>query len=90
MKKPSREDIINGWLKYYNTTVEEVISTLPKELLDTPDWFKLYPVTQEQHDEWVKWAKGYIKKVTKMSKRFVDVHWGFVYLDCAPNIIKND
>ena len=31
MKQVSREDLLNGWLKYHNTTVEEVIKTHPKE-----------------------------------------------------------
>lgn len=88
MKKPSREDILNGWLKYYDTTVEEVIRLHDEEILKDSDWFKIYPVTQEQHDEWVIWAKEHIKKVTKMSKKFVDKNWGIIYLDCAPNIIK--
>lgn len=88
MKKPSREDILNGWLKYYDTTIGEVKTLHDEELLKSPDWFKLYPVTQEQHDEWVIWAKEYIRKVTKMSKKFIDRGWGMVYLDCAPNIIK--
>ena len=88
MKKPSREDILNGWLKYYDTTIEEIKTLHDEEILKSPDWFKLYPVTQEQHDEWVIWAKEYIKKTTKLSKKFVDKNWGFVYIDCAPNVIK--
>lgn len=83
-----RNDLLNGWLKYHNITVTDVINNHTKEELNTPDWFKLYPVTQEQHDEWEKWAINYIATKTKYSKSYIKNHWGFVYLDCAPNIIK--
>jgi hypothetical protein len=88
MKQVSREDLLNGWLKYHNTTVEEVIKTHPKEVLENPDWFKLYPCTQQQHDEWATWAKAYIKKVTHYSKSIIERGWGVVYLDCAPYVTK--
>ena len=88
MKQVSREDLLNGWLKYHNTTVEEVIKTHPKEVLENPDWFKLYPCTQQQHDEWVTWAKAYTKKVTTYPKPIIERGWGLIYLDCAP-YVKN-
>jgi len=88
MKKgnPSREDLLNGWLKYHNTTVEEVVANHPKEFLENPDWFKSYPVTQEQHDEWVEWAEEYLRKTTGLSKKLLQRSWGMVYLDCAPYV----
>lgn len=88
MKKVNREELLNGWLKYHNTTVEEVIKTHPKEVLENPDWFKLYPCTQQQHDEWTTWAKAYIKKVTHCSKSIIERSWGLTYLDCAPYVIR--
>lgn len=88
MRKVNREDLLNGWLKYHNTTVAEVITKHPKEVLDSPDWFKLYPCTQEQHDEWLTWAKEYTKKVTGIRGLLFDKSWGFVYLDCAPYVKK--
>jgi hypothetical protein len=90
MKQIKRDNLLNGWLKYHDTNVEEVIKTHPKEVLDTPDWFKLYPVTQLQHDEWVTWAKELIRKTTKWNKAFIDRQWAFVYFDCAPNIKKHE
>lgn len=89
MKKIDRNDLLNGWLKYHNTTAEEVIKNHPKEVLQSPEWFKLYPCTQEQHDEWVLWAKDFIKKQTKMSKKMIDREWWVVYLDCSP-YVKNE
>jgi len=86
MKKANREDLLNGWLKYHNTTVVEVISKHPKEVLESSDWFKLYPCTQEQCDEWVVWAKKHIKEITKYPKRIIERGWGLVYLDCAPYV----
>ena len=88
MRQVSAEDIVNGWLKYHNTTVKEVIEKHPKELLQSPDWFKLYEVTQEQYDEWEKWAKEYIRKKTKISKKYIDRKFGFIALEYGPNIKK--
>jgi hypothetical protein len=87
-KEPNRDDLLNGWLKHHNTTVEEVVKKHPKEVLESPEWFKLYAVTQEQHDEWVVWAKKYIKETTGYSKKLIERGWGFLYLDCAPSIKK--
>ena len=90
MKKlPSREELLNGWLKYHNTTVEGVISKHPKEVLESPDWFKLYPVTQEQYDEWESWAKSYIKECTKYTKKYINRKWEWLALDIGPHV-KNE
>jgi hypothetical protein len=87
MKQVNETDLFNLWLTpYHNTTVEEVIAKHPKEVLQNPSWFKLYPVTQEQHDEWVINAKALVKKVTKMSNKFLDRQWGFIYLQVSPYV----
>ncbi|MBN2776821.1 MAG: hypothetical protein JXR36_04220 [Bacteroidales bacterium] len=85
-KEITRDDILNGWLKYHNTTVEEVVKAHPKDVLDSPDWFDLYPITQEQHDEWVEWAKKELLERTRYSKKAIEIQWGLIYLDTAPNI----
>ena len=90
MKKVNRNDLLNGWLKYHNTTIEEVISTHSKEWGESPDWFKDYPCTQEQSDEWVVWAKDFIRKETKCSKYLLERGWPLVYLDCAPYVKKEE
>ena len=86
MKQVSREDLLNGWLKYHNTTVAEVVSKHPKEVLESADWFKLYPCTREEENKWVIWAKKYIKKATKYPDSMIERGWGLVYLDCAPYV----
>ena len=89
MKRVNREVLLDWWLKkYHNTTVKKVINKYPKEILESPDWFKLYPCTQEQCDEWEKWAKTHIKNTTKMSKKVIDKEWPFIYLECAPYVLK--
>ena len=88
MKKITREDLLNGWLKYHNTTVKEVATKHPKKVLESTDWFDLYPITQEQFNEWEKTSKEMIRKSYRLSKRYVDRKWGFICLDCAPNVIK--
>ena len=85
-KTPSREEIIDAWLKYHNLTVEELIRIEPKEFLKSPDWFKKYPVTQEQYDKWVLWAKEYLKKCTGYTKKRIDRSWGYIDMDCGPNV----
>ena len=87
MHKIKEEDLYNGWLKYHNTTIEEVIKKHPR-LIKTSKWFSKYPVTQEQHDEWNKWAKKHVQKVTKMSKRILERGWWSIYLNYAPSVKK--
>lgn len=87
MKKADRNVLLNWWLeKYHNTSIDEVIKTHPKEVLESPDWFKLYPCTQEQCDEWEEWGKKYVKKETKCSNSMLEKGWGLVFLDCAPYV----
>jgi HSP90 family molecular chaperone len=93
MKKVNAEDLINWWLeKYHNTNLEKVTEEHP-EWKENPsehtrDFYHKYSVTQEQHDEWLNWAKDYTKKVTKVSKKFFERQWPWVYLDCSPSVIK--
>ncbi|MEX0595703.1 MAG: hypothetical protein WD512_04315 [Candidatus Paceibacterota bacterium] len=88
MKKLTRDDLLNWWLKkYHNTTVKEVVENNPKEVLDSPSWFELYPVTQEQCDEWEEWADKELRRTkTIVGKR----GWGFIYLDCAPYVKRDE
>jgi hypothetical protein len=87
MKKVNGDDLLNGWLKkYHNTTVEEVAKNYPPEVIQSPKWFKLFPVTQQEHDEWEKWALDYIRGVTRLSKRAIAKGWPLVYLDTAPYV----
>lgn len=89
------DDLVNWWLeKYHNTNLDKVLE-------DNPDWkvnpqehtrefYNKYRITQEQYNEWEKWAKEYTKKVTKLSKKMVDRGWWAVFLNCAPNIITEE
>jgi hypothetical protein len=91
MKQVSDKDLFNLWLvPYHGITIEEVIAKYPKEVLETPSWYKLHPVTQEQHDEWVIKAKELIMKTSKISKKIVDASWWHVYLNTSPYIIPNE
>lgn len=83
--KVNRTEIINGWLRYYDTTAEEVVKKHPEEAKNG-EWFNLYPVTQEQHDQWEAWAKEYVKKNAKLPKNIIERGWNFLYLDTAPKI----
>jgi len=87
-KKITRDDLLNWWLKkFHNTSVEEVVKNHPKDVLDSPEWFKLYPVTQSQCDEWEEWAKKELIKTKTVSKHVIKNNGlGFIYLDCAPYV----
>ena len=87
MKKINLDDLRDLWLKkYHNTTTAELIEKHPKEVLESPEWFKLYPCTQEQCDEWAVEAKELIKKITKLSKKTIDREFWYIYLNISPYV----
>ncbi len=82
-----RDEILNLWLtKFHNTNVKEVIEKHPKEVLMDPSWFKLYPVTQEQYDEWEKESKEYILKNYQVHKETLKRAFWQISLDCGPYV----
>lgn len=90
MKRPklTRTDVINWWLqKYFNTNASEVAIKYPEEV-KTAGWFELFPVTQEQHDEWYDWVISESSKDFRCSRARIKKRFAFDYLDCAPHIIK--
>ena len=86
MKKPTIDEIRDLWLvKYHNITSEEVAKKYPEES-KSPEWFKLFPCTQEQEDEWVKEAKELLKTKYKMKKWYIDKGWPLIYIDASPYV----
>jgi hypothetical protein len=87
MKKLIEQQFIMDWwlTKYHNTTCEELIKNEP-ELIKTAYWYKKYAVTQEQHDEWHKWAIDYIAKYYGWSKKRARQEFVFPYLNCSPSV----
>jgi len=84
-KKVTANDLLNLWLtKYHNTTIEEVVLLHP-EASKTPDWFKLYPCTTAQSDEWVAESKTLLKK-DGYSTYVINHDWPWIFLDIAPYI----
>jgi len=89
MKLPTQSELLNLWLqKYHNTTAEEIASTYPEEITKSSDWFKLFPCTQEQSDEWKKEAKQLLNKKYKISKKMIESGWWSIELNCTPYIIE--
>lgn len=88
MKKIDPNEIYNYWLKFHNTTIEDVIKKHPK-LTKTSKWFKKYEVTQEQHDDWENWCLNYVKKITKLPKKTIKRMWWKLYLTYAPSVKNN-
>lgn len=90
MKKVKREDLLNYWLgKFHNTNAVEVVANHPDKV-DSPDWFKLYPVTQEQYEDFEEWAIQHIMEVTKMSRTFTIKTMQYAMLDCAPYVKREE
>ena len=79
--------LLNSWLqKYHNITVDELREKEP-ELIKTPKWYKKYAVTQEQYDEWYKWAINEIAKSNSWSIKTAERQSVFAFLNLAPSII---
>ena len=89
MKKLLTTDFIMDWWlnKYHNITCDWLRENEP-ELIKTPDWYKKYAVTEEQHDEWYEWAIDYMAKYYRMSKKNTRRNFVFDYLNCSPSIKK--
>ena len=82
------ENLINLWMqKIYNTTIQEEQNKNP-ELFASSEWYKQYPVTQQQHDEWEKEAKELIHKKLKLTKKYINKYWGLTYLNTSPMVLK--
>jgi len=89
MKKLLEKDFIMDWWleKYHGITCNWLRKNEP-ELIKTPDWYKKYTVTQEQHDTWYNWAIDYMAKYYRISKKVTKRRFCFDYLDCSPSIKK--
>jgi len=88
MKIPNEDELRDLWLKkYHNITVAKLVELLPKEVLQSSDWFKLYPCTQRQHDEWVVECREYLNKECKLTKYIIEQGWGLLYLNCSPYVL---
>ena len=91
-------ELLDWWLgKYHNTSMNQVeedhpewfnITDLSKKAEATREFYATYKVTQEQHDEWVKWAKEHIRKKLRLSKAYLDNAWWGVYLNSSPSVIN--
>lgn len=78
--------IINQWLKYHNTTIEEVFKNYPNYKDNNRQFYLDYAITQKQHDDWEIWAKDYVKKHSKLSNAILKHDWPWLYLNVAPSI----
>jgi len=91
MEKISSDELINWWLeKYHNTNVDKILKENPEWEKNpeehTREFYKKYEVTEEQHDEWHKWAISTIAKKYKWSKEYARKQFAFPYLNVAPSI----
>lgn len=75
---------VNGWLKYHDTTIEEVFDQHPEYYDDNRQFYLDYAVTQEQYDEWYQWAFKEIKKDTRYPD--VTIRRSFDWLNISPSI----
>jgi len=84
--KATGNEYINQWLKYHDTTIEEVIKEHPEWQENSREFYQAYPVTQEQHDEWYEWAIQTVMKEYRMGRKRAKKEFCFPYLDLAPNV----
>lgn len=82
----TEEYLINGWMqKYHGLTIAEAYEKEP--WTDSHDFYKRYPVTQEQHDEWYAWALDIFAKTYKYKKSYVKTAFAFIYLNTSPSVL---
>jgi hypothetical protein len=89
MKKLTRDDMMDWWLKkYHDTTCAEILKAHPEMLeTDMSDWFyKTYAVTKAEHDEWYRWVIDALAKERKISKRATKRLFVWEDMDLAPSI----
>ena len=93
-KELTNDDLINWWLeKYHNTNMDGVLKDNPDWDIHSKEWnsrtfYQKYPVTQEQHDEWEKWAFNAFTKHFRVSKTYAKRAWPYTYLNVSPSIKK--
>lgn len=91
--KLTERDCVNWWLeKYHNTNIDKVLKQHPewddgKE--HSREFYKTYPVTQKQHDEWREWLIKALKKETHMGRKVVERNMWPIYLNTSPSV-KDD
>lgn len=79
--------ILNQWLKYHNTTIKEVTSTYPDDVKNKT-WFKYYPVTKEQYEEWVSWLRNQLIFNNKNTPiNVIKNEMKYILFKFGPNII---
>jgi hypothetical protein len=84
------EMFIDKWLyKNYNLTCVDMVEKYPEES-KSGQWFKLFPVTREEHDLWYDWAIVVISKKYRCGKKRAMKMFALSYLNTAPNIIKDE
>jgi len=96
-RKPelTETDLIDWWLgKYHNTSIKQILEENPEWEANpsdhTKEFYDKYRVTQDQHDEWRKWAIDEIAKRKRLSKKYVERKFWLTYLNTAPSVIKED
>ncbi|MBC7088696.1 MAG: hypothetical protein H5T96_09580 [Tissierellales bacterium] len=71
---------INSYPQDKRDKISENMNKATREFLET------YSVSDEEYNEWEEWAKAYVKKVTKLPKRYVDRSWWSVVLSVSPMV----
>jgi hypothetical protein len=63
MKEELVKELINKQLAYVNKTINDVINV--------PEWYNKYEMTEEQYEEWKTFCIDKIKKSKKYTKTYV-------------------
>ena len=88
-KEPLPAEFIRDyWLKKYHGIDTAWLIENEPDIIKTPDWYKKYAVTKEQHDEWYSWAIDTIAKHRGISKKSAKRDFAWDYLNLSPSEIK--
>jgi hypothetical protein len=82
-----KEDLIDLWLKYHNTTFNKELKEHGIENHTSIEWFDKYPVTEEQYDSWVEEVKKYLEVRGYNTQAILNL-LAWILTDIGPKIKK--
>ena len=93
-KQLTSDHLINWWLeKYHHTNMDKVVAE--NNWIIDKDWdsrvfYDRYPVTQQQCDEWERWAILEVAKFNRLGVKYVKRMFWPIYLNCSPKVIRDN
>jgi hypothetical protein len=91
LREEFTENFVRDWwlTKYHNTTCAEIAEKYPVEAANG-DWYKLFKVSQEQHDEWYTWFISEVKRRWGFTKKMAEYQTAIAYLNVSPSVKEKE